>query len=354
VRASDPVTGQRLTAQLLSGPRSDSVEAAVAHLLAVQGQDPRGFRLAVRARTTGTSVADVDAALTDRRSLIVGWLNRGTLHLVTAADYWWLHPLTTPQLVTSNLTRLRQEGVAEDQIDRGVAVIADEVAHHGPRTRAELRDALDAAGVPTGGAALVHLLFVASLRGDLIRGPMRGKEQCFVSAAVWLGKPPASIDRGEALGLLARRYLAGHGPASDRDLAKWAGIPLRDARRGLEACADVVIDRADGLVELGEGSPAAPVPPPLLLGPFDPVLCGWESREAIVGAHRGLVRNNGLFRPFALVNGRAVATWGLDGGIVTLRPLEQIKARDVRVLEADAAQVLRFLGLPETDVVVAP
>ena len=34
-----------------------------------------------------------------------------------------------------------------------------------------------------------------------------------------------------------RRYLAGHGPANERDLARWAGIPLRDVRRGLEAIA---------------------------------------------------------------------------------------------------------------------
>ena len=45
--------------------------------------------------------ADVDAALEDR-TLVVSWLNRGTLHLVAAEDYWWLHPLTLPQLATSN------------------------------------------------------------------------------------------------------------------------------------------------------------------------------------------------------------------------------------------------------------
>jgi hypothetical protein len=343
---------QRLTAQLLSGRRPESVEGAVTHLLAVQGQDPRGFRLAVRARTTGTSVADVDAALTDRRSLVVSWLNRGTLHLVSADDYWWLHPLTTPQLATGNATRLKQEGVSPRQVDRGVAVINEQVSAYGPRTRNELHAALAAAEVPTSGQALVHVIIAASLRGDLIRGPVRGKEQCFVSAAAWLGAPPPPMDRDAALALLARRYLAGHGPASHRDLAKWAGIPLRDSRRGLAGCADDVTDRGDGLFDLSDRSPAAAVPSPLLLGPFDPVLCGWESRDDIIGPHRGLVTSNGLFRPFALVDGRAVGTWGLDSGQLTLRLLEPLKASHRRALKQDAVDVLRYLELPERPLAV--
>jgi hypothetical protein len=343
---------ERLTAQLLSGPQPDRVQAAVGRLLAVQAQDPRGLRLALRSRTTGTSVADVDAALTERRSLVVGWLNRGTLHLVTAEDYWWLHPLTTPQLATGNATRLRQEGVAPKQADRGVAVIYEQTSARGPLTRNELRDALDAEGVPTSGQALVHLLVAASLRGDLVRGPVRGKEQCFVSAAQWLGDPSKPLDRRDALARLARRYLIGHGPASDRDLAKWAGIRLGDARSGLADITDEVVIRPDGLVDLADRPDPAPLPQPRLLGPFDPVLCGWSSRDFIVNGHTGLVTNNGLFRPFALVGGRAVATWGLDAGRITIRLLEAVKASDVRKLHVDALDVWRFLGLPDNEVVV--
>ena len=72
---------ERLTAQLLAGPPARSPVAVAERLLAVQAQDPRGFRLAIRARTTGVTAADVDRAL-DERELVVAWLNRGTLHLV--------------------------------------------------------------------------------------------------------------------------------------------------------------------------------------------------------------------------------------------------------------------------------
>ena len=78
---------ERLTAQLLSGPPARDPVTVAERLLAVQGQDPRGARLAIRARTTGLTAADVDRALTEDRSLLITWLNRGTLHLVRSEDY---------------------------------------------------------------------------------------------------------------------------------------------------------------------------------------------------------------------------------------------------------------------------
>jgi hypothetical protein len=211
----------RFRAQLLTGPRNRSSEAVVERLLAVQAQDPRGARLAVRSRSVGLRAADVDDALTDRRSLVISWLNRGTLHLVRPEDYWWLHELTTPQIETTNRRRLHQEGVSDAQAARGIRVVSDAVRSNGPQTRRELRRRLDAAHVPTAGQALVHVLFAASLRGEIVRGPMREGEHAFVAVSDWLGDPPEPLERSAALARLARRYLAGHGPADARDLAKW-------------------------------------------------------------------------------------------------------------------------------------
>ena len=77
---------ERLAAQGLTGRQARSAAEVVRHLLAVQAQDPRGARLAVRSRSTGLRAVDVDSALEDR-TLVVSWLNRGTLHLVAAEDY---------------------------------------------------------------------------------------------------------------------------------------------------------------------------------------------------------------------------------------------------------------------------
>src|SRR5205085_11189747 len=123
---------ERFTAQLLAGPPARDPVAVAERLLAIQAQDPRGARLAIRARTTGLSAADVDRALTDERSLVLTWLNRGTLHLVRSEDYPWLHALTTPPHFTGNARRLAQEGVPPDDADRGVAAIERTLADEGP------------------------------------------------------------------------------------------------------------------------------------------------------------------------------------------------------------------------------
>jgi hypothetical protein len=81
------ITRARLHAQLLGGSPASGTEQVLQRLLAVQAQDQRGARLAIRARSTLTSATDVDDALTHRRSALVTWLNRGTLHLVTTEDY---------------------------------------------------------------------------------------------------------------------------------------------------------------------------------------------------------------------------------------------------------------------------
>jgi hypothetical protein len=346
------VTAARLAAQQLTGVRARSAEDVADRLLAVQAQDPRGMRLAVRSRWPGATTAAVDDALTTRRSLVVSWLNRGTLHLVAAADYWWLHPLTTPQLATANTRRLRQEGVTEAQADLGVDVVAGAVAE-GPQTRRALRDRLDAAGVPTRGQALVHVLLAASLRGHVVRGPVVGGEQAFVATHDWLGPVPEPVDRDTALGRLARRYLAGHGPAGPRDLARWAGVPLGDARRGLRRIEDELVPVADELVDLADRVPAEELPPPRLLGPYEPVLLGWASREPLVGAHRQIVTSNGLVRAVALAGGRVAGTWGLADGTMTLRLFDPVPAGVLDALAEDAADVLRFLGLPPRELVVA-
>ncbi|MFL5873247.1 MAG: winged helix DNA-binding domain-containing protein [Solirubrobacterales bacterium] len=334
---------ERLTAQALAGEPLRSPEAVAERLLAVQGQDPRGARLAVRARTEGVTAADVDRALSEDRSLLITWLNRGTLHLVRSEDYPWLHLLTAPTHLASCRRRLQQEGVSESEGERAMRLIEKTLAEEGPLDGKGLRARLRRAGIQTEGQAFIHLMFMAAARGILVRGPMVGKQHAYVLVRDWLGEQKP-VGREQAVTELARRYLVGHGPADDRDLARWAGLPLRDARAGLEAIASELGQRHDGLVELAGSPDPAPLPPPRLLGAFDPLLLGWTSREEVVGPHRLLVTNNGIFRPFALVGGRAVARWGLASGKVTIEHLAEVRRKDAAALELEAQRVLEFLG----------
>jgi len=142
-----------------------------------------------------------------------------------------------------------------------------------------------------------------------------------------------------------------------------AGLPLGDIRRGLKAISGELRPRADGLIELApsrpgvdlavsdsEGRSRSPgaegpeLPPPRLLGSFDPLLHGWVDRQPVLGDATSIITVNGLFRPFALVDGRAAATWTLSGGQVKLAPFAPLPEQVGAALDADAQDVIRFLG----------
>lgn len=326
-------TEARFAAQLLADERAHDVVGVCERLLAVQAQDLRSARLAVRARTRGLVVGDFDRALTDERSVVIGWLNRGTLHLVRREDYWWLHALTTPPLFTGNARRLGQLGVTPAVAERGVAAIERALTAEGPLTRDQLRDRVQAAGVPTEGQALIHLLMLACLRGVAVRGPLVAGKHAYVLAHDWLGDP-SPFDRPRALAELARRYLAGHAPADDRDLAKWAGLPLRDARAGLNAVEASI----DALVDGG-------APRTCLLDQWDPLLVGWRSRESLLEHYPRRASAEAHYRPFAYVGARAVAIWSFRQGAVAIgEPFKRLTRHEQAALAADAADIERFFS----------
>ena len=76
-----------------------------------------------------------------------------------------------------------------------------------------------------------------------------------------------------------------------------------------------------------------------------PVLLGWASREPVLGGHQGIVTVNGLFRPFALVDGQAAGIWAYcrrPGGARPVRRSWRMTSRTA--LAAEARDVQRFLA----------
>jgi Winged helix DNA-binding domain len=349
---TSPIQARRLAAQLLAGTKAASVTAVVERLLAVQSQDIRGMRLTIRARSRGLDQSDVDNELEPGGSLVVSWLNRGTLHLVHRDDYWWMHRLTTPQLANVSGRQLENVGVTPRVAARGVDLIAEALAD-GPQTRANLRQLLTGKKIPAEGQAFIQIAFKASIEGVCVRGAVEGIEQPFVLAEDWLGKRPVDHDEDADLARLARRYLAGHAPASPADLAKWTGITLGRARRGFDAIAAETEAAQDGLFTLVDGPRLSRARvSPTLLGPFDELLMGWASREPVLDGHNELVTSNGMFRSFALVDGRAAGTWSWSrtkGVQITPFTDAMISAQAMVELQRDARDVERFLG-PSTRV----
>lgn len=262
----------RARAQWLHRP-GRSPEDVVGHLLAVQAQDLRAAKLALRARGEGFGAADVDAALS-AGTLVVAWLNRTTLHLVRAEDYGWLLALTAREAPV--LHRLARLGIhdAEARMERML---------HGPLTRAEMAERAGTEGQQT-----PHLIALAALRGRI------------VATGTHVYGPAPGPGRDGDLAELGRRYLAAHAPATAEDLARWAGIGLRDARTALAAAPAPVPD-------------VAPVPP-RLLGAFDEYLLGWRDRAfAVPGRLARLVHpGGGLIR--AVATDDALVTGGWEAG----------------------------------------
>src|SRR5688500_9230122 len=113
------VRAQRLAAHGLRGRRSASVVDVIRRVVAVHAQLPTAAALAIRARTAGLTVNDVDDALADG-SIVKIWGLRGTLHLVAADDVGWLLALLGPQLVSAGRRRLARMGVDDDAAGHAV------------------------------------------------------------------------------------------------------------------------------------------------------------------------------------------------------------------------------------------
>jgi hypothetical protein len=343
---------RRLAAQGLHPPAGGTPEGVVRRLLAVQAQDFRAARLALRARAPGgPRSSDVDDALTRERSLVVAWLMRGTLHLVGRDDHAWLLALTAPTRDAPARRRFGQLGITPDIAERAVAVIVDALASDGSLGRRALAERMAAHGIPTAGQATPHLLALAVRRGVAVLGPVRDGEPLFALTRDWLGEEPRAPDRAAALAELARRWLAAHGPATEHDLAAWSGLPLRDVRAGLRAIAARLRHHEAGLVELAGGDEAAGGAPPRLLPAFDPYLLGWRDRGFAVAARdAGRVHpGGGMLRAVATAGGRVVGTWTARrrGGrlAVAVDPFAPLPDRTARALAADARDVARFEGL---------
>ena len=151
-----------------------------------------------------------------------------------------------------------------------------------------------------------------------------------------------------ALATLARRYLAGYGPAAAEDLAWWSGLPLGTARRALAALEPT--EAAGELLALPGRLDTAPPPPPraLLLAAFDTAMLGYRRRAPLVAAadDRRILPGGGMLHPAVLIDGLAAGTWSVVGGSGRRRVAIDWFGRPAEPpeLRAERLSVEQFLG----------
>jgi hypothetical protein len=275
---------------------------------------------------------------------------RMTVHLIPTEDYGWLAPLFAERIGAWSRRRLAALGVSEAQLDRALAAAGRAIAQ-GPLARSGVMEVAVRAGFPVTVETRTHLSILLVVGGTACVGPDAGRESVLVATQDWIGEPQPR-EREDSLAELARRYFAGFAPASDRDLAFWSGLPLRDCRLAIERIAGELDELRLGvdtlLAPTGWVARAPRSPVVRLLPTFDTYLMGYASREHAVddvGARR-VLPGGGVLRPAICVDGRLVGLWSSRRSgkrlAVSIEPFEELDDRVLAALLADVADLGRF------------
>jgi hypothetical protein len=349
------LTALRLAAQRIGWSELSTPAETVTWLLALQGQDFPGAKWSVGLRQAGASEAGVDAAC-DAGQIVRSWPLRGTLHLVAAPDLGWLLELTGPRSIAASARRRADLGITAQDVERAREVAVAALQGRRVLTRDALLAAFEAAGVGTAGQRGYHVLWHLALNGTLVLGPVDGRGQGFVLLEEWV-PVRRRLERDEALGELALRYFRSHGPATERDLARWSGLTLADVRRGLAVSGDrlttLEIDEATYHVAPEALTSTAESARVHLLPGFDEYVLGYLDRTAAVAPEHSqaiVPGGNGMFRPTVVVDGEVVGTWGrvARAGQIVIEPVcfGRLSATERDGLAAAARAYGAFLGRP--------
>ena len=342
----------RLANQYISRPAFRHPADVVRWLGAVQAQDYVGGLWAIGLRTKGATEATVEDAVA-RRTIVRTWPMRGTLHFVAAEDVRWILPILTPRVIAGAQGRFRQLGLDAATFTKSARVAEKALVGGNVVRRDQLYEIWNAAGIATHESRGLHLLGVLSQQGLLCFGPRDGKQHTFTLLEEWV--PAArTLERDAALGELARRYFASHGPATVQDFSWWAGLTITDARSGLES-AKSALESADvnGRTFWFAGSSPAKgkADAAYLLPPWDEFTVAYRDRSDILDAKHATRLNagGGMLSPVIIVRGSVVGTWKrtIRKDTVTVQPafFKAPNAADRALVAAAVERYARFLGL---------
>jgi len=350
---------QRLTPQYPG--ETIGVAQVVKEVCGIQAQDASAATLAVRSRSVGPVMTDVEQARVHDRTIIRTWGHRGTLHLLASDDIGWLLPLLGPAFVVGDRRRCEELGLSEEICVDGMRIMRTILADQGPLTRAELVERLARYGIRLEGQARPHFIARAALEGLICFGPDRGAEPTYVLLNDWIDKKHTgySLSEDEAYAELTRRYLSAYGPATPGDQAVWSGLPLNKTRAAwqriegelqeVETANSPVWMLKPQLAWLDELSSRTPIV--RLLPRFDIYLLGYQKRDLVVSSQyaKRINAGGGIVHPTMLVNGRIVGTWKSKREknhlVVKVEPFERLVPEIDRGLEEEVEDMARFLGV---------
>ena len=312
----------------------------VERMSAVQAQYIPSAYVGLWSRVAGFERSQLTSAL-ERGSIVQGTLMRGTIHLVSRADYWPLaaairEPMQEWWLRVTRLVRSRDE--MERLATRARAVLAS-----GPLKR---RDLVVDLGIDT--QTWNGLGFWV----ELVRVPPSGtwesrRADLFGLATDWVGPDVAVAASG--VELLIRRYVAGFGPATRDDIKAFTGLSLATIDEALDASRWKTYGwEGPPLLDVPGGSvPDSEVPAPVrFLGTWDASLLV-HCRRALILPEEFRDRIFHIKAPHSfntfLVDGQVRGVWRQDGSHIELEPFQPIPRRFQRDLNEEKERLVRFL-----------
>ena len=321
-----------LARQLLLERGRMALPKALERICGIQAQYAPSMYVGLWSRLEGFTRDALTRAL-ERRSVIQATLMRHTIHLVSRADFW-------PFALAVREARRQswQRAVRDAPSPRAMAGAARRLrsALSEPISRKQIEELI---GKPRFSGVGLWL--------DLVRVPPSGtwerrRADLYAAAEDWIGPPPgAGPDPAEHL---VRRYLAGFGPASRKDVASFTGLPLAEVTAVLERL-DLNHYEGSDPQQLLYDLPRAPLPdpdtpaPPRFLPSWDATLLVHARRTAILPEeHRPKIfgiKTPQSFPTF-LVDGRVAGTWKHDGSRIELTPFGKLDAADRRALKEEA------------------
>jgi hypothetical protein len=339
-------------------------------LTALHASEPATVYLTIVARTDGLSVADIDHALYEDRSLVKQLAMRRTLFafprdLLPAA--WGSASARVADQERRRVTKdaelggLADDGEAwlKEAREAVLERLADGAGHSAARLRAELPELEGKVRLGSGKwAAEVSLaprvLGILGAEALVVRGRNDGhwrvSRPAWTLMSGWLGERPEPLDPHEGYAELVRRWLRTFGPGTETDIVWWLGATKTAVRRALAdvGAVEVSLDGGGtGWVLADDGEPTDPEAPwAALLPVLDPTTMGWKQRDFYLHPDHTpyLFDTNGNAGSTAWWDGRVIGCWVQDEeGVVRVVLREDPGAEARAALDVEAQRLTTFL-----------
>jgi hypothetical protein len=304
----------------------------------IQAQYAPSMYVGVWARLDGFERDHLTRAL-ERRKVVQATLMRATIHLVSARDFWPFANALRDQR-REWWVRINKGALDRKTLDAAAKRVRKRLAD-GPMSRKELDELL--------GKQLAKSFWMWI---DLVRVPPSGtwerrRADIYGAAEEWV--EPEDVSPEEGVERLVRAYLSGFGPAARRDIADWAGLPMRAVGPALDRMRLRYLTDEDGneLLDL----PRAPLPdedtpaPVRFLPTWDATLLANVRRSGILPErYRPAIFGTKTPHSFPvfLVDGSVAGTWRYEKGAVRLDPFEGLSRATTRALEEEAERLRAF------------